>query len=46
VDFERWEKQLGGNAERIAGIPITRYWLIPGHLRPKLYTPHPTMSAE
>jgi radical SAM superfamily enzyme YgiQ (UPF0313 family) len=46
VDFERWEKQLGDKAERIDGIPITRYWLIPGHLRPKLYSPHPTMSAE
>jgi radical SAM superfamily enzyme YgiQ (UPF0313 family) len=46
VDFERWERSLGENAERIAGVPITRYWLLPGHLRPKLYTPHPTMSPE
>jgi hypothetical protein len=30
----------------IAGIPITRRWLIPQALRPKLYWPHPTMSAE
>src|SRR5438874_769995 len=30
----------------IAGIPITRRWLIPRALRPKLYWPHPTMSAE
>jgi radical SAM superfamily enzyme YgiQ (UPF0313 family) len=46
VDFERWEKNSYGNAEQVQGIPITRYWLIPGHLRPKLYMPHPTMSAE
>jgi hypothetical protein len=46
VDFERWEKSLGDSAERIGGIPLTRYWLIPGHLRPKLYTPHPAMSSD
>ena len=46
VDFERWEKRLGERAERIHGVPITHYWLIPGHLRPKLYTPHPTMTPE
>jgi radical SAM superfamily enzyme YgiQ (UPF0313 family) len=46
VDFERWEKSLGEGAQRIEGTPITRYWLIPGHLRPKLYSPHPTMSAD
>lgn len=46
VDFLRWEKNLGESAERIEGVPITRYWLLPGHVRPKLYMPHPTMSAE
>jgi radical SAM superfamily enzyme YgiQ (UPF0313 family) len=46
VDFERWEKKLGSEAPRIAGVPITRYWLIPGHLRPKIYSTHPTMSAQ
>jgi len=45
VDFNRWEQAVG-DTERIDGIPITRYWLIPGHLRPKLYTAHPTMSPE
>jgi hypothetical protein len=30
----------------VAGIPIARRWLIPRALRPKLYWPHPTMSAE
>ncbi len=46
VDFERWEKGQGESPPRIAGIPITRYWLIPRHLRPKLYTPHPTMTPD
>jgi radical SAM superfamily enzyme YgiQ (UPF0313 family) len=45
VDFSRWEQTVGED-ERIEGIPITRYWLIPGHLRPKLYTQHPTMSPD
>ena len=30
----------------IAGVPITRHWLIPQANRPKVYTPHPLMSAE
>jgi hypothetical protein len=46
VDFERWEKSLGENADRVEGVPITRYWLIPGERRPKLYIPHPTMSPD
>jgi len=46
VDFDRWEKSLNGAAPVVQGSPITRYWLIPGHLRPKLYMPHPTMTAE
>lgn len=46
VDFERWEKSQGDAVERVQGIPVTRYWLIPGHLRPKLYTPHPTMTPD
>jgi len=46
VDFARWEKTLGDKPERIGGIPITRRWLIPQALRPKLYWPHPLMSAE
>ena len=46
VDFMRWEKQMEASPVEIAGIPITRRWLIPQELRPKLYWPHPTMSAE
>jgi hypothetical protein len=30
----------------IGGVPITRRWLIPQALRPKIYWTHPTMSAE
>ena len=46
VDFNRWEKTLGDNPPTIAGIPLTRRWLIPQALRPKLYWDHPVMSAE
>jgi radical SAM superfamily enzyme YgiQ (UPF0313 family) len=46
VDFEKWEKKLGDQAERVEGIPITRYWLIPAANRPKMFTPHPSMSSD
>ena len=43
-DFEKWEASVADHAPTIAGVPVTRYWLIPKHLRPKVYTPHPVMS--
>ena len=46
VDFEKWEKEEAQNGSHIDGVPITRHWLIPQERRPKLYTPHPTMSLE
>jgi len=46
VDFNRWEKQMEVAPVMFGGIPITRRWLIPQALRPKVYWPHPTMSAE
>jgi radical SAM superfamily enzyme YgiQ (UPF0313 family) len=46
VDFERWEKEQGENADRVDGVPVTRYWLIPGSTRPKHFMPHATMSSE
>lgn len=46
VDFIRWEKEMGPNLTHIGGVPITRRWLIPYAQRPKLYCPHPLMSAE
>jgi radical SAM superfamily enzyme YgiQ (UPF0313 family) len=45
VDFAKWEQQ-GGEVEKVDGIPLTRYWLIPQSRRPKVYSPHPKMSAE
>jgi len=46
VDFIRWEKQMDLAPVHVGGIPITRRWLIPQALRPKLYWPHPTMQGE
>jgi radical SAM superfamily enzyme YgiQ (UPF0313 family) len=45
VDFARWEEKVG-NLTQIAGVPLTRRWLIPQALRPKLFWPHPLMSGE
>lgn len=30
----------------VADVPITRYWLIPIEIRPKMFTPHPSMSSD
>ena len=46
VDFAAWEKSLGEDATRIAGVPVTRHWLIPQAQRPKVYAPHPVMSPD
>jgi radical SAM superfamily enzyme YgiQ (UPF0313 family) len=46
VDFERWEKSYGEDVPTVAGVPLTRYWLIPAEVRPKMFMPHPTMNAE
>lgn len=46
VDFLKWEKETAGAAVTVEGIPITRYWLIPPEHRPKVYTSHPTLSAD
>lgn len=46
VDFGNWEKTMESDPTRIAGFPLSRYWLIPQELRPKVYMPHPTMSAS
>jgi hypothetical protein len=45
VDFDVWEKRVA-DQPRIAGIPISRYWLIPQALRPKVYSPHAVMSPD
>ena len=46
VDFDHWEKAQGANVATVAGIPLTRYWLIPAEQRPKMFMPHPTMGSE
>ncbi len=48
VDFAKWElaQAKKPDAEAIDGIPITRHWLIPQSRRPKVYTPHPTLSPD
>jgi radical SAM superfamily enzyme YgiQ (UPF0313 family) len=46
VDFDRWEKSMNGNVPHVGGVPITRYWLIPASVRPKMFTPHDTMTME
>ena len=45
VDFARWEKEQSKAPEMVDDIPITRYWLIPTAIRPKMFTPHPSMSS-
>ena len=48
IDFAKWElnETKNGNPASIDGVPITRHWLIPQARRPKVYTPHPTLSAD
>jgi radical SAM superfamily enzyme YgiQ (UPF0313 family) len=46
VDFDRWEKNMNGSVPQVNGVPITRYWLIPASMRPKMFSPHETMSTD
>lgn len=46
LDFQKWEESVADDTPTIDGIPVTRHWLIPKHLRPKVYTPHPLMSPD
>jgi radical SAM superfamily enzyme YgiQ (UPF0313 family) len=46
LDFAAWEKSLGQQPEQVGGIPVTRHWLIPQAIRPKVYVPHPVMDAD
>jgi radical SAM superfamily enzyme YgiQ (UPF0313 family) len=46
ADFERWERNQNGDGMMVADIPIIRYWLIPAHLRPKMFMPHPSMTVD
>jgi radical SAM superfamily enzyme YgiQ (UPF0313 family) len=47
LDFRKWEEEMADRTDtNVAGVPITRHWLIPADRRPKIYTPHPTMNAD
>ena len=46
VDFEKWERSIAPSGVTVAGVPLTRHWLIPQENRPKVYSPHPTMTAD
>jgi radical SAM superfamily enzyme YgiQ (UPF0313 family) len=46
VDFARWEKEQAKDPTLVGGVPITRYWLIPTEIRPKMFTPHASMSSD
>ena len=48
VDFEKWEKLEAAkpDAVQVDGVPLTRYWLIPDAVRPKMFMPHPSMSSD
>ena len=46
LDFQKWEASVADDVQKIDGVPVTRHWLIPKHLRPKVYAPHPVMSAD
>jgi radical SAM superfamily enzyme YgiQ (UPF0313 family) len=46
VDFARWEKEQSAHPTFIGSVPITRYWLIPTEVRPKMFTPHPFMTSD
>ena len=46
VDFGRWEKEQAQHPTMVGDVPITRYWMIPTEVRPKMFTPHPTMSSD
>jgi hypothetical protein len=45
LDFAKWEREAT-DVPAVGGVPLTRYWLIPAAQRPKVYTPHPRMSAD
>jgi radical SAM superfamily enzyme YgiQ (UPF0313 family) len=46
LDFNDWEKTIDPQASQIGGVPLTRHWLIPQALRPKVYVPHPLMTPD
>jgi radical SAM superfamily enzyme YgiQ (UPF0313 family) len=45
VDFGKWEREAI-DVPSVDGVPLTRYWLIPPERRPRVYMPHPRMTAD
>jgi radical SAM superfamily enzyme YgiQ (UPF0313 family) len=45
IDFARWER-AASDVPAVDGVPLTRYWLIPPERRPRVYSPHPVMTAD
>jgi radical SAM superfamily enzyme YgiQ (UPF0313 family) len=45
LDFAKWEREAT-DVPSVDGVPLTRYWLIPPEKRPKVYSPHPRMTAD
>jgi len=45
IDFAKWERETA-DVPMIGGVPLTRYWLIPPEHRPRVYSPHPLMTAD
>ncbi len=46
IDFEKWADELPADAVTEEGTPLSRYWLIPKAERPRVFSAHPTMSAD
>jgi tRNA A37 methylthiotransferase MiaB len=45
LDFAKWEKEASASI-RIGPAPLSRYWLIPSSERPRIYSSHPSLSAD
>jgi radical SAM superfamily enzyme YgiQ (UPF0313 family) len=46
IDFQKWEEAQGEGVQKVEGVPVTRYWLIPGSIRPKMFVQHATMTTD
>ena len=46
LDFLKWEENEAKGVPDVDGVPVSRYWLIPPIKRPKIFSPHPAMTAE
>jgi tRNA A37 methylthiotransferase MiaB len=45
-EFAAWETSLGAEPPSVDGVPVSRHWLIPQALRPKVYMDHPVMTPD